>query len=117
MDEKSRQKEKDKSCGCPFCDVPSCPDNAEGAGGCGSAHKIKIHLLDCVGLYCPVPIMRAKEEIDGLAPGSLMEIVADDPAAAEDFPRWAKRTGHTLLKNWQEGDELHFLVQKKAEEE
>lgn len=116
MDEQSRHKEKGKACGCPFCDVPQCPDPTTGGGSCGSDHKIKIHLVDCVGLYCPVPVMRAKEEIDRLAPGSLMEIVADDPAAAEDIPHWAKRTGNTLLKDWQDGEELHFLIQKKVEE-
>ncbi len=103
-------------CGCPFCDVPLCPDPREEGGGCPSAHKVNIHLLDCVGLYCPVPVMRAKEEIDTLEPGALMEIVADDPAAEADIPSWAKRTGNTLLKSWKEAEELHFLVQKKKEE-
>ncbi len=107
---------EERACGCPLCDVPVCPDPKEDGGGCPSAHKIKIHLLDCVGLYCPVPVMRAKEEIDTLEPGALMEIVADDPAAEADIPSWAKRTGNELLRSWREGEERHFLVQKKKED-
>lgn len=75
------------------------------------------HHLDCVGLYCPMPVMRAKEEIDRLKKGDLLKIVADDLAAAEDIPRWARRAGHRLLKMWRDEDELHFLVQKNGEEE
>lgn len=114
MDARNDSKVKEKACGCPFCDVPICPDPRDESVKCLS-HNIKIHLLDCVGLYCPMPVMRAKEEIDGLEPGALMEIVADDPAAEADIPSWAKRTGNELLRSWKEGEELHFLVQKNKE--
>jgi tRNA 2-thiouridine synthesizing protein A len=77
--------------------------------------EMKVHLLDCVGLYCPLPVMRAREEIDKLEPGALLEIVADDPAAEEDIPRWARRTGNSLQKSWVEEGELHFLVRKERE--
>ena len=76
----------------------------------------KNHVLDCVGLYCPAPVMNARETIDRLAPGDIMEVIADDMAAHEDIPRWAKRSGHTLLKSWKDGNELHFLIQKNEEE-
>lgn len=75
----------------------------------------KVHKLDCVGLYCPAPVMNARETIEKLAPGEMMEVVADDQATQEDIPRWAKRTGHTLLKAWKEEDEFHYLIQKKED--
>ncbi len=73
----------------------------------------KKHHLDCVGLYCPAPVMNTRTEIDGLEPGAVLEVVADDLAAWEDIPRWAKRAGHTVIKSWKEGEELHFLIKKK----
>jgi len=79
--------------------------------------KEKNQVLDCVGLYCPAPIMNTKEAIDKLAPGEILQVIADDLAAEEDIPRWAKRTGHTLLESWKEGTELHFLIKKKETEE
>ena len=53
--------------------------------------------LDCIGLYCTVPVIKAKEAIDRLAPGQVLEMLADDPAARADMKAWAKRTGHDLL--------------------
>jgi len=104
-----------RACSCPFCDEPICPDPADGKYSCKNDGKLKIHLVDCVGLYCPVPVMRAKEEIDQLEDGNLMELVADDPASAEDIPRWAKRAGHLFLSMHQDGEEYHFLIQKGKE--
>ncbi|HSW35655.1 MAG TPA: sulfurtransferase TusA family protein [Candidatus Limnocylindrales bacterium] len=108
--------QSDRSCGCPFCDDPICPDPTEESYACSAVGKTGFHKVDCVGLYCPVPVMRAKEEIDLLEMGNLMELVADDPASVEDIPRWAKRAGHILVKMWQDGSEYHFLVQKNYEE-
>ncbi|MFX0162094.1 MAG: sulfurtransferase TusA family protein [Candidatus Hodarchaeota archaeon] len=76
--------------------------------------KIKVHsLLDCRGLYCPVPVANAREEIDKLEPGKILQIIVDDIAAEEDIPRWAKRTGHTLLDKWKQGNDLYFIIRKE----
>ncbi len=75
--------------------------------------KIKPKILvDCVGLYCPVPIFNTTTEIEKLEPGEVLEMVTQDPAAVQDIPRWAKRAGHKLLKLYQEGDKFHFIIQK-----
>jgi len=100
------------TCSCPFCDDPICPDNSDGSYTCKNDGKLIIHRVDCVGLYCPVPVMQAKEEIDQLEEGCLMEVAADDPASAEDIPRWAKRAGHLLVKMKKDGEEYRFLIQK-----
>ncbi|HDP97045.1 MAG TPA: sulfurtransferase TusA family protein [Euryarchaeota archaeon] len=68
--------------------------------------------LDCVGLYCPIPIARTKEEIDLLDIGQILRVEADDPAAEEDIKRWAKRTGHEILDFRKEGNILTFLIKK-----
>jgi TusA-related sulfurtransferase len=68
--------------------------------------------LDCIGLYCPVPIARTREEIDKLKPGQILEVEADDPAAEEDIKRWAKHTGHEILAFKKEGKIIHFLIRK-----
>ncbi|MEA3360727.1 MAG: sulfurtransferase TusA family protein [Thermodesulfobacteriota bacterium] len=69
--------------------------------------------LDCVGLYCPIPIARTKQEIDNLEPGQILRIEADDPAAEEDIKRWAKRVGHEVMEFEKEGTILTFYIQKK----
>ena len=52
------------------------------------AHQV----LDCIGLYCPIPVLNTKQEMDKLAIGEILEVLADDPAAEEDLKAWAKRT-------------------------
>jgi len=68
--------------------------------------------LDARDLFCPSPVLKAAEEMDKLAPGQLLRILANDPAAEEDIQRWAKRAGHTLLDLSKNGRELTFLVRK-----
>ena len=68
--------------------------------------------LDCVGLYCPEPVFRTRQEIDKLAVGEVLEIIADDPAAEEDIPRLVKRLEHQLVEMRKEKDQFHFLIKK-----
>jgi TusA-related sulfurtransferase len=68
--------------------------------------------LDCVGLFCPMPIAQTKEEIDKLAVGQVLKVEADDPAAESDIQSWAKRTGHEILKFEKEGTILTFYIKK-----
>jgi len=68
--------------------------------------------LDCVGLYCPMPIAMTKEEIEKIAVGQVLKVEADDPAAEEDIKRWAKRTGHQILKFTKEGALLTFYIKR-----
>ncbi len=103
-------------CSCPFCDQPICPEPGTEKFRCNNDGRLKIHRVDCIGLYCPVPVMRAKEEIDQLKDGEVMELIADDPASAEDIPRWAKRAGHQLVKMKQDGEEYHYFILKGSEE-
>ena len=68
--------------------------------------------LDCLGLFCPEPVFRTRKEIDQLAVGKVLELIADDPAAEEDIPRLVKNLGLELLKMFKEDDEIHFLIKK-----
>lgn len=68
--------------------------------------------LDCVGLYCPEPLFQTREAIDKIVVGETLEILADDPAAEEDLKRFAKRTGHKVIKFEKNRDIIRFLIKK-----
>lgn len=68
--------------------------------------------LDCIGLYCPQPLFQTREQIDSIEVGEILEVVADDAAAEEDLKRFAKRTGHTIVKFEKDGDILRFWIKK-----
>ncbi len=68
--------------------------------------------LDCLGLFCPEPILRTRIELDKLAIGQVLEVVADDPAAEEDMKSLVRRLEQQLLKITKEGNQFHFLIKK-----
>jgi len=68
--------------------------------------------LDCVGLYCPEPVFRTRQELDKLALGEVLEVTADDPASEEDIPRLVKRLGYQLVEMRKENDEFVFVIKK-----
>jgi tRNA 2-thiouridine synthesizing protein A len=68
--------------------------------------------LDCVGLYCPEPVFRTRQELDKLDVGEVLEVTADDPASEEDIPRLVKRLGYQLVELRKENDEFVFVIKK-----
>jgi tRNA 2-thiouridine synthesizing protein A len=54
--------------------------------------------LDVRGLKCPVPIVRAKKEIDVMKAGDLLEVLATDPGSVSDFQGWAKTSKLAALR-------------------
>ena len=69
-------------------------------------------LVDCRGLFCPMPIVRTREAIRDLAIGQTLEMLSDDPASDADMRSWARRTGHDLLGVSKHGPVYRFLVRK-----
>ena len=68
--------------------------------------------LDCIGLFCPMPIARTKEGIENIEVGQVLKVEADDPAAEEDIARWAKRAGHQVLKLEKSGNIINFFIKR-----
>jgi TusA-related sulfurtransferase len=59
-----------------------------------------------------MPVIRTKEEIDKLAVGETLVVLADDSAAEEDLKAWAKRTGQKILEIEKTSEGLRFLIKK-----
>ncbi|HEY7141042.1 MAG TPA: sulfurtransferase TusA family protein [Methylomirabilota bacterium] len=68
--------------------------------------------LDCLGLFCPMPIVKTREALGGMALGQILEMLSDDPASDADMRSWAHRTGNELLEVAKNGTVYHFLVRK-----
>lgn len=50
-----------------------------------------MHTIDCQGLRCPMPLLKAKLAYTQLSVGESFVLIADDPAAGPDIQRWAER--------------------------
>jgi len=46
--------------------------------------------LDVRGAKCPIPIIKAKKEMDSMAPGEQLEVLSTDPGSVPDFQGWVK---------------------------
>lgn len=68
--------------------------------------------LDVTGLKCPLPVLKARKALSGMAPGALLEVLATDPAAGLDFRHFAKQSGHDLLVAETEGEVLRFVLRR-----
>lgn len=68
--------------------------------------------LDCMGLYCPEPLLQARENIDQIKPGEILEVFTDDPAAEEDLKRFAKRAGHEVVSFEKGNDHMRFFIKR-----
>jgi tRNA 2-thiouridine synthesizing protein A len=68
--------------------------------------------LDCVGLYCPMPIAKTAEKIKELKKGEVLEIVADDRGIKHDMPAWCQATGNEFLGVEEGGGEIRVYVRK-----
>ena len=54
--------------------------------------------LDVRGAKCPIPIVKAKKEIDQMQAGEQIEVTATDPGSVPDFKGWASTSKTAILK-------------------
>jgi len=70
--------------------------------------------LDCIGLYCPEPVFRTREDISKVQVGQILEVLADDPASESDIRSWAKYAGHELLSVEKTDEGFRFLLKRMS---
>ncbi len=66
--------------------------------------------LDCRGMKCPLPIIEVARRIRDVPVGSLLELLADDPAAGPDLAAWCRMRGQTLVAS----DAPRFVVRRES---
>lgn len=72
--------------------------------------------VDAVGLFCPLPVVRLKLEMEKKAPKEIAELLADDPGVLEDLPAWCRETKNRLLsiKKNREGIFVAYVEKHRA---
>jgi TusA-related sulfurtransferase len=68
--------------------------------------------IDCIGLFCPMPIVKTREAIREMTVGQVLEMSSDDPASDADMKVWVERSGHEMIGVSREGAVYRFLVRK-----
>ncbi|MBI4332240.1 MAG: sulfurtransferase TusA family protein [Chloroflexi bacterium] len=68
--------------------------------------------LDCLGLYCPMPIANAARKVKEMKKGEVLEVVADDEGIKADMPAWCQATGNEFLGMEEKAGEIKVYVRK-----
>ena len=68
--------------------------------------------LDASGLACPLPIVKTKKALAGMAPAQVLRVVATDPGSVSDMAAFAEQTGHVLLEQGNDGGSFIFFLRK-----
>jgi tRNA 2-thiouridine synthesizing protein A len=53
-------------------------------------------VINALGRKCPIPIILLAKQIGDVPIGSVIAVLADDPAAFTDIPAWASLKSHQL---------------------
>jgi TusA-related sulfurtransferase len=80
-------------------------DGQEWVGACDAE-------LDASGLSCPLPLLKAKLELNRLASGAVLKVIATDAGSQRDFRAFAKLAGHSLLHEEVEGGVYRYWLRK-----
>lgn len=60
-------------------------------------------IIDCEGLLCPLPVLRARKRLLSLPTGSVVCVRATDRMAAIDLPHFCAEAGHAYLGSQSDG--------------
>lgn len=55
--------------------------------------------VDARGRLCPLPVIDLARAARKASPGDLIDLVANDPAAASDVTAWCRMRGHALVSS------------------
>jgi tRNA 2-thiouridine synthesizing protein A len=68
--------------------------------------------LDTSGLNCPLPVLKARKALSGMATGERLHLIATDIGANKDIPAFCKMTGNPLIEANEQNGALSFIIEK-----
>ncbi len=71
-----------------------------------------VRSLNCVGLFCPEPVIKTREELNKMQVNEVLEVLADDPAAEADIRSLVKHLQHEVLSVTKNENITHILIKK-----
>ena len=69
-------------------------------------------LLDTKGLNCPMPLLKAKQALNRIDAGQILEVIATDQGSVRDFQVFAAQSGNELLGQTDDGSTYSHWIKK-----
>ncbi len=68
--------------------------------------------LDLSGLQCPMPLLKAKLALNGMASSQVLKVVATDPGSEKDFHMFAQQSNNQILQFRKDESAYVYWIQK-----
>lgn len=68
--------------------------------------------IDCEGLLCPLPVLRARKRLLALPAGTVVCVRATDAMALVDLPHFCSEVGHNYLRAEADGPVTLHLIRR-----
>ena len=69
-------------------------------------------VIDCLGEACPVPLIKAQNELAKLSEGDVLIVQIDHSCAMKNLPEWASKDGHNVEVEEVEDGEWEVIIEK-----
>lgn len=69
--------------------------------------------VDCAGLLCPLPVLRARKRLIAMASGQVLRVLATDKMAAIDLPHFCTEAGHVFLGATEQDGVSVYLIRRR----
>lgn len=73
--------------------------------------------IDCRGLACPQPVINTKRALEEVAPGAMLTVVVDNPAARENVTLLAQNAGHRVEVKENDGEYVLSITRKSTDQD
>lgn len=68
--------------------------------------------VDARDLLCPLPVLKLRKRLQGVAKGTILRLMTTDPAAIVDVPFFCAESGHDLIDTTTQGNVTTYQVRK-----
>jgi tRNA 2-thiouridine synthesizing protein A len=69
--------------------------------------------VNCIGMICPLPVLRTKKALSDMQTGKILKVIANDPGAKHDIPMFAIQTGNNLIHSEVEDENFIFYLARR----
>mgnify|MGYP006290293577 CR=1 len=69
--------------------------------------------VDCIGMICPLPVLRTKKALAEMQSGQILKVTATDPGSEHDLPMFAKQTGNELIATETDDELFVFYLRRR----
>ena len=75
-------------------------------------HETDVPLIDARGLACPLPVLKLRKALNGLAPGTVVHLLATDRVALRDVPTFCAAQGHQVVDTIEDSRQTRFVIRR-----